>query len=132
MADEIKKAKEKIKAKRKWKIIFTCLGIGLICLLIFSIIVSILWFTGFISDRACRNFTEESVFYGTFDCENAALEEDTEEKFKIQEGSSGGVTQISELEVIVSKVFEESSSAVVGIGLQEFADDNQIIGTGFL
>ncbi len=131
---EIEKAKEKVRRGRKFRFVVTCIAILIACVIFSGIIVTILWYTNFISKNVCTNFTPGSNPYNTFQCatraEAPAVVSNPGDKFEIKEGNEEKTVQITEEEAIVSKVFEKASPAVVGIGVTS-AEGEQVIGSGF-
>lgn len=132
---EVQKAKEKVKKKKGWKLLLTCLIIFIACTFIFVLVAGLLWFTGYISKQVCPNFTSGSAVYDTLNCgdiEQIVPDEETQnEKFPTKEGSDQGTPQVTEEEVIVSRVFDKASPAVVAIGVKS-GEDSHVIGSGFV
>ncbi len=132
---EVVIAKDKVKKKRNLKLLFTCFLLFILCSFLFLLIGGILWFTGYIGRQVCGNFTSGSQLYSTFECSQVEQvvpdEENKDDKFPVKEGSDEKAPQVTQEEVIVSKVFDKASPAVVAIGV-DTGTDTQIIGSGFI
>jgi|GEM_PF-1517142 len=123
--------KKKIKNKVK---LGCCAGVfGFLCVCI-SIFIA-LWLSGYVQKWTCNVVEKNSVVWNTLDCVLDTTQSGQDEgEYKYNVIDKSGEILITDIETVVTKVVEESSSAVVGIGLKssETLSSDQIVGTGFV
>ncbi|MCA9383340.1 trypsin-like peptidase domain-containing protein [Candidatus Dojkabacteria bacterium] len=128
------KLKEKKTKKRKFKFLSFVLFILFLCCALTSATTGLLWYSGHLQDYTCGLVQEDSNFWNDLKCdeykqEPVQPEGDGEFQYNVQGDKE---LDISDAEQIIIDVVDNTSHAVVGIGLKNENNDDKVIGTGFI
>ncbi|MFQ5492576.1 MAG: S1C family serine protease [Candidatus Dojkabacteria bacterium] len=129
-AEDSKKKRKGLGFKRKLTCSVVVLFIVTICFSVFGI----LWYGGFIRQFTCDRVVAGSQIHTSFDCDLSSSNDDqSRSEYVTKQLEPRDDIVVSDLEEVITKVFNEASPAVVGIGIKgnDFGAD-QVIGTGFL
>lgn len=101
-------------------VFFTCFGVS-------AVASAVLWYGGIVQTQVCDLVKSDSSIGKQFDCNDVESED-----FVIEEKRESNPV-VTDLEQVVTKVVEESSGAVVGIGVKgNNVNQDKIVGSGFV